>query len=408
MVFAARKNYNVAACIMEESKKIKVVHIITRFIKGGAQENTFYTMRGLRQDGGFDVIFVTGPQSGPEGSMLEDARNAGIEPVVCEDLVRQINFFKDIKAFAFIYRLVKKQKPDIVHTHSSKAGILGRLAAYFAGCGVIVHTIHGLPFHPYQNRLVNWLYATCEKIAAFFCQKIIVVADAMAQKAADKHVAPASKFITIPSGIELDAFTGAGRDEGFRRALDIPPDSVLVVKIARLFDLKGYEYYLEAARRICAKTKDAYFLAVGGGALEEELKKQVDSWGLSNRIKFTGLVPRGAIPGIIASSDVVCHCSLREGLARVMPQAMACAKPLVGFDVDGASEVIENGATGWLVKPRDMDGLESALMSLIKDPSLRKSMGEKGRQRVAPRFEVNYMVKEIARLYNVLIYEHHH
>ncbi len=187
-------------------KQIKILHIITRLILGGAQENTLLTVEGLGKRKGYELTLATGPSLGPEGSLVGEAERKGIKLIRVPGMRREINPWRDFLTFVELYRLIKRGNYDIVHTHSSKAGILGRLAARLAGTKVIVHTIHGLPFHEYQSRGVNYFYILWERFAALFTDKIITVAEAMTSKALEAKLAPEEKFITIYSGMELDKF----------------------------------------------------------------------------------------------------------------------------------------------------------------------------------------------------------
>jgi len=331
--------------------KVKVAHIITRFIQGGAQENTLATVEGLRRKG-FEVDLITGPPIGPEGSLLEEAKERGIEPIIVPALRREVNPFFDIPAFFHLYKLISRGEYDIVHTHSSKAGILGRVAANLAGVPVVVHTIHGLPFFPYQKEILNWLYVNLERFAAGISDALITVCDAMRKQALSAHVGREEQFVTIYSGMELDAFSQVKISPAeAKRALGIDEKLFVVGKIARLFHLKGHEFLIEAAGEILKQGKDVCFLVVGGGILEESLKEEVKRRGIDRNFVFTGLLERGKIPEVLRAMDVLVHCSLREGLPRVIVQAMASGVPVVCFDIDGAREIVEDGENGFLVGP---------------------------------------------------------
>ncbi|MCK4262165.1 glycosyltransferase, partial [bacterium] len=178
-------------------KRRKVLHIITRLILGGAQENTILTVEGLQKKSQYQVDLATGPPIGPEGSLVEDAKGRGINLIMVPEMRREINPWRDFLTFIKLYRLIKRGNYDIVHTHSAKAGILGRLAAKLAGIKVIVHTIHGLPFHEYQNRWISRFYVLCERLAGVFTDKIITVAEVMTEKALTAKIAPREKFVTI-------------------------------------------------------------------------------------------------------------------------------------------------------------------------------------------------------------------
>jgi len=388
---------------MPENNPIKVAHIITRFILGGAQENTLHTVKGLKDKPEYEVCLISGPPRGPEGSLIEEAEEKGIKPIIMDSLRRDLYPWLDLKSLFVLYNLIKKGKYSIVHTHSSKAGILGRIAAWLARSPIIIHTIHGLPFHEYQGRILNFIYVNLERLVAPITDKIITVCDRMAEKAYKARVASRDKFITVYSGMELDDFIRARKNESLRRKLGIKDDELVIGKIARLFPLKGHPFLLEAAAKIVKEYPKVKFLLVGEGILRESLEKRAVALGVRDKIVFAGLVPREQIPEYISLMDIVVHTSLREGLARVIPQAFAEKKPVVSFQVDGADEFVRNKQTGFLVQPYDIDGLTEAIISLLKDRNLRERMGAEGKELVDPKFRVEEMVSGIDSLYKKLL-----
>ncbi len=380
---------------------MKVLHVITRLILGGAQENTLATVYGLMRKG-YDVTLATGPPLGPEGSLIEEARERGVRLALIPEMRREIHPLRDAKAFVKLYRLIKNGGWTIVHTHSSKAGILGRLAARAACTRVIVHTIHGLPFHPYQSWLLNLLYISLEKIASLPTHKIITVCDAMREAACRCRIAGRNKFTTIYSGMELDPFLGVKeKDKGLVSSLGIG-DNMVIGKIARLFPLKGQGFLIRALPDIIKAVPDVKLLLVGDGILKEPLMKLSKELDVRDRVIFAGLVKREEIARFISVMDVVVHTSLREGLARVLPQAMAAGKPVVSFNLDGAGEVVLDGQTGFLVSPGDMAQLQKKIIELAKNPRMRLSFGRAGRKLVEPIFRAEYMVERICGVYEGL------
>jgi glycosyltransferase involved in cell wall biosynthesis len=393
---------------------MKIVHIITRLILGGAQENTLITCK-LLAERGHDVTLITGPALGPEGQLFEQTRGQKYKTIVIDSLRRQINPVYDVPAYRTIRKFLKEIQPDIVHTHSAKAGILGRFAAYavrrkppglpWGFKPVIIHTIHGLAFHPYQNELINKFYIAVEKSAAKRTDFFISVANAMTAQAFTAGIGHPEQFTTAYSAIEEDDFLQPISERlrrTFRLKYGITEDAVVLVTIARLFMLKGHDYIIESAKRLSKQYKNAVWLFVGDGNLSEYYKNQVGSLGLSDRIKFTGLLPPHQIPLAIASSDILVHCSLREGLARTLPQAMLCAKPAVSFDVDGAREVV-NENTGRLIEPKNVEQLTNACAELIKDKNLRDKLGAAGRESVKEKFAPKTMVDSIESVYRKLL-----
>ena len=382
---------------------MKIVHIITRLILGGAQENTLITCKLLAQRG-HDVTLITGPAIGPEGGLFEQAKNQKYNVIIIPKMIRAIFPLYDTISYLQTKSHLRQIQPDIVHTHSAKAGILGRFAAYKLKTPSVVHTIHGLAFHPYQSHWLNRLYIAIEKAAAKRTDAFISVADAMTEQALAAGIGRPEQFTTAYSAIEEDDFLqpiSENLKRTFRLKYGIAEDAVVLVTIARLFMLKGHDYIIESAKRLSKRYKNAVWLFVGDGNLSEHYKKQVYQSGLSKRIKFTGLLPPHQIPMAIASSDILVHCSLREGLARTLPQVMLCAKPAISFDVDGAREVV-NENTGRLIEPKNVEQLTNACAELIENKDLREKLGKAGRESVREKFAPEKMVDIIESVYKEL------
>lgn len=387
---------------------MKIVHIITRLILGGAQENTLITCKVLAHRG-HDVTLVTGPALGPEGELFNQAHGQDYKVVVIDRLRRAINPLNDIPSYFQIKKLLRQLKPDIVHTHSAKAGILGRFAGNKLKAQYpklkIVHTIHGLAFHPYQSKALNKFYITIEKSAAKRTDFFISVADAMTAQSTAAGIGKSEQYVTAYSAIDEDDFlepVSQQQRNDFRRKYGIDEDAVVLVTVARLFMLKGHEYIIESAKELSKRFANCIWLFVGDGNLSEQYKQQVHELGLVDRIKFTGLLPPSQIPLAIQSSDILIHCSLREGLARTLPQAMLCGRPAISFDVDGAKEVV-NENTGRLIEPKNVKQLIGACAELIEDESLRKRLGEQGREYVKEKFAPDTMVNIIEGVYRKLL-----
>jgi glycosyltransferase involved in cell wall biosynthesis len=384
---------------------MKIVHIITRLILGGAQENTLITCR-LLAERGHDVTLITGPAIGPEGALFEQAHNQNYDLIVIDKLRRPICPVYDSISYHRIKQHLRRIRPDIVHTHSAKAGILGRFAAHSLKTAdspkpKVVHTIHGLAFHPYQSPLLNKFYIAVEKAAAKKTDAFITVADAMTTQARAAGIGKDSEFTTAYSAIEEDDFLQPPDQQqisDFRTEYGISDHAVVIVTIARLFELKGHEFIIESAKTLAPKFDKCTWLFVGDGNLTEKIKADIRSANLDDKFKFTGLLPPDKIPLAIHASDILVHCSLREGLARVLPQAMLCAKPTVSFDVDGAKEVV-NAGTGFLIPPKDVAALTTACSELIQNAQLRKTLGQKARESVIEKFAPDTMVDTIEAVY---------
>ena len=389
---------------------MKIVHIITRLILGGAQENTLITCKLLAQRG-HDVTLITGPAIGPEGELFNQTKNQNYEVITIDKLIRAICPVYDTASYLQIKRHLRRLKPDVVHTHSAKAGILGRFAGYSLkgkwdeNLPAVVHTIHGPTFHPYQSQWLNKLYIAIEKSAAKRTDFFISVADAMTAQALATGIGKDEQFVTAYSAIEGDDFLqpiGEQQRREFRQKYEIPADAVVLVTIARLFVLKGHKYIIESAKELTKRFGNAVWLFVGDGNLAGHFKEQVRQLGLAEKIKFTGLLPPSQIPLAIASSDILVHCSLREGLARTLPQAMLCGRPAISFDVDGAREVV-NEETGRLIEPKNVEQLIQACVELIENKELRGKLGEAGRESVKEKFAPETMVDTIEAVYRKLL-----
>ncbi len=375
-------------------------------IVGGAQENTLLSVIGLDQMPEYEVTLMSGIDKGREGELLSMAREK-CRLIIVPEMGRSINPFSDLIAFWKIYRLIRQGHYHIVHTHSSKAGVLGRVAAWLAGTPIIVHTLHSLVFHDYQPWFINKSWRGIKKMCAPITDYFISVSEIIVQKAIKAGIDKPEKFRTIYSGMELDWFLNAKFDsKKVRREFGIPEDAPVVGKIARLFPLKGHDQLMDAAPEIVKRVPDVRFFLIGDGILLEHLQAQAREYGILENFVFAGLVDRGRIPEMISAMDIVVHTSLREGLARVLPQSLAMGKPCVSFNIDGAPEVVINDKTGYLVEVYDNKGLAKAISQLLENPELRRQMGENGRRHVDPAFRTETMVREIAEVYQMLLKRH--
>lgn len=390
---------------------MKIVHIITRLILGGAQENTLITCK-LLADRGHDVTLITGPAFGPEGQLFDRALKENYDTVIVDKMRRAILPVYDYLSYLKIKKLISKIQPDIVHTHSAKAGVLGRYAGYSLKGKFddldkphIVHTIHGLAFHPYLSKRKNDFYIAIEREAAKHTDAFITVADTMTEKALAVDMGTEDMYTTAYSAIEEDDYLTPPTPKmisDFRRKHGISDQATVLVTIARLAEFKGHEYIIEAAKNISEKHPDCVWLFVGDGELAQDIKSDIQMSGLQYRFKFTGLIDPSQIPLAIHSSDILVHCSLREGLARALPQAMLCAKPVISFDIDGAKEVV-NENTGRLIPAEDVNTLQAACEELISNPQLRKELGENAKASVVKKFAPDTMVDTIEDVYNKLM-----
>jgi glycosyltransferase involved in cell wall biosynthesis len=378
---------------------MRIVHVITRLIIGGAQENTLLSCEG-QHERGHEVTLITGPPIGPEGSLMQRARAYGYRVEIVEEMRRSILPVKDFRTYHRVVQRFRDLKPDVVHTHSSKAGIIGRWAADRAKVPVIVHTIHGLAFTASTSRVVNSVYKQLERSTAPLTTKIVCVADAMRDQSLAAGIGTPDQYVTVYSGMETGPFVSppVPRTET-RKRLEIEDHHVAVGTIARLFHLKGHEDLIDIAPGLCKEFPNLRFLWVGDGLLRDAFKERIAKLGLTDRFIFTGLVSPERVCEFTAAMDVLVHPSRREGLARALPQGALAGCPVITYDVDGNREGLIDEKTGFLIPPFDKVKLAQALRVLMADPDLRRSMGEAGRAFALSRFDTKVMVDGLERVY---------
>lgn len=385
--------------------KIKVAHVITRMSLGGAQENTLLTVLGLMRRG-YEVDLIVGGNAEGEGPLPVPPGAPEPRVIHVPQLGRRVAPVRDAAALRTLTGVLREGGYHVVHTHMTKAGVLGRLAARAARVPVVVHTLHGPAFHANQPWYVRRAVIALKRVLARRTDHLIAVSRRLADDVVAAGIVPPARISTIYSGMELEWFTGAGADrDEVRAALGIPADAPLAGTVARLVPLKGHDLLLDAVPRVVRAVPDARFLLVGGGPLRQALEARVRAMGMEGRVVFAGEVPRERIPAMVAALDVLVHTSLREGLARVLPQALAAGRPCVALDLDGAPEVVVPGRSGWLVPRGDTGALADAIASALADPEACRRMGEAGRRLVVPRWEAEAMVDEIAALYERLLRE---
>lgn len=372
-------------------------------IIGGAQENTLLNCRDLIDDFGDEVLLITGPSEGPEGDLLSQGR-AGDLPINRIDSLRRSIHPRDFLASRALRETLSQFRPDVVHTHSAKGGLLGRHVAWSLKVPAVIHSVHGAPFHDYQSAIARNFFTRCERWAARRCHRMICVADAMTDLMVDASVAKRNKFITIHSGMDVEPFVGANEHrERLRQQLGFDDQHVVIGKIARLFHLKGHDDLIASASEVIKQNPNVRFLLVGDGILRSQLQQQARDLGVSDAFVFAGLVPPSEVPSLIGAMDILVHTSYREGLARALPQALIAGKPVISYDIDGAKEVAIPEQTGFLVPPSDIEALSQAMCSLSQDPSMRARMGREGQRRFTDQFRHQTMTKKIRQVYqNVL------
>jgi glycosyltransferase involved in cell wall biosynthesis len=385
--------------------KITVVHIITKLELGGAQQNTLFTVNHLDRTA-FDVVLI----SSSEGILIEEALKLSTVTVhLIPELVREIGPLKDLKALFKIKTILKRLKRDqqkesrentgdiIVHTHCSKAGILGRWAAYLAGIRCIVHSYHGFSFNVFQPALLSAFYIFLERITSIITTKFIMVSKANIEKGIQKKIFVRDKVVLIRSGIDIEKFQNAGSTIKTRRKeLAVSDDIPLIAMIACLKLQKAPLDFVKVANSVLQYTNEAHFVLVGDGVLRPEVEKLIRQLGLDNKIVLLGW--RRDIPEIMKCINVLVLTSLWEGVPRVLPQAMSLGIPIVATEVDGTPEAVHNGVNGFVLPPGDIEGIAKKIIYLITHPEKARDMGEKGKQLVN-EFDIWKMMNQQEQLY---------
>jgi len=382
---------------------MKIVHIITRLIIGGAQENTLLSCEG-QHDHGHEVTLITGPAIGPEGSLMKRAQEYGYKVIVIDAMKRAIQPREDWKTYRTLVQTLQRIKPDIVHTHSSKAGIIGRWAARKAGVRGIVHTIHGLAFTASTSAAVNNVYKFLERRTAPISAKIVCVADSMRDQSLAENIGTFDQYVTVYSGMETSAFLNPPIDRAtVRRELKLADEHVAVGTIARLFDLKGHDDLLDIAPRLCERFPNLRWLWIGDGTLRPRFEARIKEMKLVDRFIFTGMVPPTKIPQLAGAMDILVHPSRREGLARALPQGQLAGKPVITYDIDGAKEGVLDGVSGFVLPPFEKNLLADKIALLLENPPMRQSMGEAGRAFALSRFDTKVMVEGLEKVYQSVV-----
>ncbi len=332
-------------------------------------------------------------------------KDKGIRLFALPSLVRRLSIKNDLLAFISIYRLIKRIRPHIVHTHTSKAGFLGRLAAYLARVPIIIHTPHGHVFHSYYGPVMTKIFVIAEKILSFTTDRITMLTKRERDEHIEEGISSKKKYVIIHSGVPLDRLMNMNIDvETGKREFGIPLNSNVIGVIGRLVPIKGHEYLVAAAKGIINEFNNTVFVFVGDGYLESRLERQAESIGVRDNIIFTGW--RKDAVEIIALFDILVVPSLNEGMGKVLVEGMALGKPIVASSVGGITDLVNNGDNGLLVPPRDPDALKEAILKLIRNKNMAQEMGKKGKARVYPEYDIFTMVKQIENLYESLLNSH--
>jgi rhamnosyl/mannosyltransferase len=390
-----RRVYDDALSTQPKAPRTRVAHVITRFIVGGAQEHALDTVARLPKDR-YDAWIVTGPETGAEGSLHHRAADEGAPLYVLPRLRRDPSVIDDAVALVALRVMFGRERPDVVHTHSSKAGILGRLAARWAGVPVIVHTVHGWSFHERLSRLERLLYPLMERFASRFTDAIVVVSDVDRAKGLSAGIGDVRRYEKIPYGIDVAAYAQGERHK-LRGELDVPDDVPVVGSVMRLAEQKDPLTMLSAFEKVGA---GARFVIVGDGPMRAEFDAAAARSCVADRLTVTGV--RGDVEDVVGDFDVFVLTSLWEGLPLAIIEAMAAGVPIVASRVDGVAEAVTDGVEGFLAAPKDVDAFADHIRTLLRDPGLRERMGAAGQRRAAS-FDVSTMIRRHDELYRKLL-----
>jgi glycosyltransferase involved in cell wall biosynthesis len=379
---------------------VRIAHIITRLSKGGAQENTFHTVR-LADRSRYEVDLISGPTHGHEGSIEPQIYDAGI-PILREAaLVRAPSPPHDYLALRGLTRKLQAGRYDLVHTHTSKAGFLGRLAAERAGIKHVVHTPHGNVFHGYFSAPVTRFFVWMERHAARRTNRIIELTTGGIEEHLAEGIGQREQYRVVFSGIDTAPFSDAiERRMETRQSLNIAEDEICVGGVGRLEPVKGFTYFVDMARQLNLDTQGVRFLVAGDGAQSEALRRQADEAGVA--IQFLGL--RHDVPALMAAVDIAVVPSINEGMGRVILEAGAAGTPVVASRVGGIPDVVDEAETGLLVPPRSPEALAGAVRALIESPERRRLMGATARAKVVPHYSLESMVHQIETIYEELLH----
>jgi glycosyltransferase involved in cell wall biosynthesis len=378
---------------------LRVLHPITRLTLGGSSENTIASCVALDR-AGYDCILATSCRES-DASSLADARRRGCRVVDIPALGREVAPLADLTALAELVRLIRRERPAIVHTHTSKAGFIGRLAAVIARAPAVIHQPHGHIFYGYYSPRRTAVFTALERQAARWTDRIITLTDRGAQEHLARGIGRAEQYVAVPSGVPTAELRAAAPPRGEARArLGLDPDAFIVVGLGRLVPIKGFDLLARALPALIAQIPAARVLLVGDGAERAHLGAIAASMGVAERLRMTGETTD--VTSYLAAADVVAVPSRNEGMGRVIVEAMALGLPVVATTVGGIPDVVTDGECGRLVEPEDVDALAAALIELGRDPALRRKLGEAAVRR-AEAFSTAVASEKLLAVYATLV-----
>jgi len=387
---------------------MKIVQCITRMIVGGAQEVVVMNAAAMVRRG-HEVTVVHGPTSGPEGSLLDAARAAGARLIEVPSLVRPVAPLTDWRCRRALRRLFTDLAPQVVHTHSSKAGIVGRAAAWSAGVPCVVHTVHGLGFHDGQSAVVRDLYVRSERWAARRCHHLIAVSPQMVAAFEANRIASRQRMTVVPSAVDLARFGGPPGDRAAAKAaLGIDPASPVIAVLARLDRLKGHTDLLDALPAVAARHPAVQVVFIGDGYDRPAIEQAIADRGLGGRVRLLGRVERDAVPTLLDAAEVSVLPSHQEGQSITLLQSLLRGCGIVAYDVGGIPSVCIDGQTGRLVPKGDTAALADAIVWLLDHPEQRDQLVEQGQALARLQFSPQRMTDATLGVYDRILIENEH
>lgn len=382
--------------------KIKIFRIIGRLNVGGPSIHVVNLTAGLDRRR-FEQRLVVGTENPDEGSMLDYALKRGVEPLVIPEIVTAFSLTtRDLRAVAKLHALLRRERPDIVHTHTAKAGLIGRLAARLAGVPVIVHTFHGHVLHGYYGAIKSGLLQKMERTLARLSDRLITVGEQVKRELVGYGIAEPARITVIPLGFDLSPFVAAASEAGqFRGEMRCGSDVRLIGIVGRIFPIKNHALFLQAAARIAAAEPQARFVIVGDGPLRPALERQAAELGISQRVLFTGW--RRDVHKIYADLDALVISSDNEGTPVSAIEAMAAGCPVIATRVGGLSDLIVEAETGLLVPPRDAARLADAVLDLLKNSDMAEMIRRNAMTAARCRFGIARLIADMERLYGELL-----
>jgi glycosyltransferase involved in cell wall biosynthesis len=347
----------------------------------------------------YESMLVSGTIDEGEGDMMYYAAQHGVRPLIIPELGRSLNPLRDLKTLWKLYRLIRQWKPHIVHTNTAKAGFVGRLAAWLAGAPVIVHTFHGHVFHGYFSPFMTQTFLWIERSAARLSDTLITLTHSLRQELSEKyHIAPREHFTIMPYGLDLDVFARVPRKQGtFRKQWKIAPEVPLVGIVARLVPVKNHALFLQAAAKVIQTIPNAHFMIIGDGELRAEVEAQIETLGLRKSVTVTGWTRDMA--AVYADLDVKVISSSNEGTPLTFIEALAAGCPVVGTDVGGVAEFLEQGRFGKVTPPGDAAALAAAIIDTLQHPPDMPAI----RATIIERYGIERLARDLDTLYRALL-----